>query len=75
MGTQQPGEEVLEIIAIIPTNCHLLEAASPTNQLPLHLQNFVQDSRLGFPEVAASGSRSSRNFALCACSLPDSLII
>lgn len=74
MGTQQPGEEVLEIITIIPTNGNLLEAASPMNQLP-HLQNFVQDSCLGLPKVAASGSRSSRNFALCAGSLPDSFII
>ena len=75
MGTQQPGEEVLEIITVIPTNCHLLETTCPMNQLPLHLQNFVQDSCLVFPKVAASGSRSSRNFVLCACFLPDFFII
>lgn len=69
MGTQQPGEEVLEIITVIPTNCHLLRATSPMNHLPLHLQNFLQGSFLGFSEVASPGSRSSRNSSLCACSL------
>lgn len=52
MGTQQLGKKVLEILTVIPTNCHLLGAASPINHLPLHRQNFLQGSFSGYFEVA-----------------------
>lgn len=41
MGTQQRGKEVLEIVTVIPTNCHLLGAASSMSHVALHLQNFL----------------------------------
>lgn len=41
MGTQQRGKEVLEIVTVVPTNFHLLGAASPMSHVALHLQNFL----------------------------------